>query len=482
MKLLATLREFGDPKAPIPLFPLCIAIMLAVQMLRPMHDCDIFWQLRFGELTLDHGLPTHEPFLANRSDEPATVVAWLGQAGYAQVRRWGNWSLLRVVDALIWFGGFFVVARAFYRRGGNQFPIIAALGIGWFAAVPFAGLRPQSFAVAAFGLLVVLLRSGWSARCTIPLGTVLLVLWQNLHPSVAVAVVYLGSVVAAEWGTYWMRGGKRPSLGGIVLIPIAVGAIFATPQGFDILRVTSANQARCTSDLLMIREWLPMWQTFPDDGRASASLMMMVSLFLVVWSWNRIHTRDLVPAIVLGVMTLVMFRFVIFWGIAIIPVVVQCLTIDEEPIAPSSPTRERWSMLVAFFVGLLPILAVGANFDRGFPFAGIKAMKDAEVRGTIFSNHHGGGMLIDAGFPDWSITQDGRYYLYSAEQLEHYFAATQGQIPVAQLEAETNPAAFFLRPSTDQGLIELLRATSPRWEVLFEDANSLVFVRGKPAK
>ena len=261
------LWEFGDPEALIPLFWVIVAVLLGCQMLRPVHDVDIFWQLRLGELTLDQGLPAHEPFVVGHLDEPLAVVGWLGQGVFALVRRIGGWPLLRLFDTAMWLGGFVVVAWHAGRRAGNWLPATAALATGWFAAIAFASIRPQSFAVISFGLLVVLVRSSWPTWRKVLLGSVLLAVWQNLHPSVSVAAIYLAAAAAGEWGEWLFGGGPRPTLARVLLLPVAVAAIFATPAGVEVLTITAKNQARCVSALMQVGEWLPIWHNFPATGR-----------------------------------------------------------------------------------------------------------------------------------------------------------------------------------------------------------------------
>jgi hypothetical protein len=483
------LWEFGDPGAMVPLFWVLVAVLLGSQMLRPVHDVDIFWQLRLGELTLDQGLPAHEPFVVGHLDEPLAVVGWLGQGVFALVRRVGGWPLLRLFDAILWLGGFVVVAWHAGRRLGNWVPATAALAMGWFAAIAFASVRPQSFAVLSFGLLVVLMRSSWAVWRKVLLGSVLLVVWQNLHPSVSVAALYLAAAAAGEWGE-WLFGKAcsgerehgthreaRPTWARALLLPVAAAAVFATPAGAGILAIMAANQARCVSSLMQIGEWLPIWHSFPATGRLPAALMLAGVLAMVVRGRSRVRMVDLVPAAVMTVLMLFVFRFVLFWGIAIIPVVVRALSASDD----ATPQRISWlrkglTAAILALVAIVPMIGLGANLKGYYPFAGIAAMKEAGVRGTIYCNQVWGGVLIDSGYPEWRVTHDGRFYLYSQAELDRAAAAARGKVAVAELESQYQPAAFLLWPGPDDPLIDKLRE-SPGWRLLNADENGAVFVR-----
>ena len=470
-RLLARVRAFGEPSVPIPLLALTVAAMLATHLKRDVHDVDIFWQLKLGEISLAHGLPRYEPFLAGRENEPLAVVAWLGQAVFALVRQLGGWPLLRLFDAVVWLGGFVVVAWHCRRRHGNDVPVSLGLWVGWFAAVPFASIRPQTFAVIMFGLLVVLARRNFRAKWGVPLGALLLVLWQNLHPSAVVAVAYLGTAAVAEWVNFYVRRGERPTLTRALLVPLAALATLATPAGLDVYRISALNAERSLE--LGITEWLPLWTQFPEVGRGYAFPMFLATAALVLWRGRRVPVADLVPMLVLMAMTVVAFRFVLFWGIAVIPVWVAALAEPDVP-APPNPWRKR--LAVVFLIGsLAPLFLWRNNFHAYFPFDGIAALKRQNVRGAIYSNYFAAGLLTDYGYPDWHPTHDGRYYLISRDELKRYQAAQRGEVPVAELVAKYDPVAFFIRPGDDEGLIALLPAAG--WREVYRGEQCVVFVK-----
>ena len=478
LRLTRRARRLGEPDSPVPVFWLAVAGMLAAQLHRTIHDVDLFWQLKLGELTLDRGLPRTEPFLAGRDGEPLAVVAWLGQAAFAAARRAGGWDGLRLFDAAVWLAGFAAVGWSLARRGANQWAVALGVWVGWFAAVPFASIRPQSFAVCCFGLLVVLARSGLSPRAKVGLGAALLVLWQNLHPSAAVGAAYLAAAAAGEWGRFFLAGGRRPDAARVLLVPIAAAATFATPAGADIHRISAENLDRCVWDQLLITEWLPIWECFPEVGRGYATPMLLATAVLVAARGRRARAEDLVPLAALTAMTLLTFRFVLFWGVAIIPVWAECLAPAGGP-APAPPRGRRLRRAVAaagFALALVPLAVWPRNFAAYYPLAGAEALRAAGVRGTVYCSYLWGGIVTDFGYPDWRPTHDGRYYLFSREELARHFAAGRGEVPVDELDREFRPAAFFLHPGRDDELALRLRG-DPRWREVYSDPNCFVFVR-----
>lgn len=469
LQLLEHLWRLGKPGSPLPVLLLGAAGMFIVELGRPIWDVDIFWQLRLGELTLDSGLPHYEPFLAGKECEPYTPVAWLGQVIYALVRRIGGWHLLHVVDAAIWFGGLLIVARYFARRVNNDWPALTALWIGWYAAIPFASLRPQSWALLAFGLLIVLVHCAWSSRAKLLAGAVLLILWQNLHPSVIFGVGYLGAAVVGSWVA---RSARIETMTLIALLLVSVMAMFLTPAGTDIIRVSNYNTE--ISRDRGITEWFPMWHFGGFDwgrdhawtGFALAVTLLGVCFFRRRWP----APVDILAFAGLTLATLLIHRFVIFWALTVIPVGVAALTFPS-----TAEARSRWRApmigLVIFGVAVMAV-ACPPRFIDYFCFPARDALKSSRFRGTIYCNYFWGGVLIDAGYPEWKVTHDGRYYLFRHDDWRLYDATEAGQVPLDQVLARWQPDAFFLRKPHDNGMVAQLR---DKWLILHEDATSIVF-------
>lgn len=459
----------------MPVLTLAMAGMLLIQLHRTIHDVDIFWQLKLGEITLAHGLPAHEPFLAGAEAEPLAVVAWLAQVVYACTRQLGGWTFLWLVDALVWFGGFVVVARHAARRMTNDWPAAIGLWIGWFAALFSASVRPQSFAALAFGLLIVLMRSNISTIRTALLGGALLVVWQNLHPSVVVGGLAIGAAVIGDGVQYLRKKSPSPPWRLIALLPLAALAILATPAGTDILRVSRLNAQ--LSIYLEVSEWMPMTWRMADFGRPLAWLgLLAVGAGLLVRG-RRVRASTLAIVVALTAAMLYSHRFVLFWGIAVIPLFCELFGTEGQPAPPRSRFRRTFAVLAIVAAIGGPCALHPAPFADYYPFTGVHRLRESGVRGTIFTNFYWGGLVAEAMHPDARVTHDGRYYLKSIADWDRYFEETS-RATAATLErilARDRPSAFFLRPGADDDLIALLER-DPRWRTLHADANCFVSV------
>ncbi|EJL28007.1 hypothetical protein [Novosphingobium sp. AP12] len=458
------------PRAGI-LLALAPAGMLLALLLRTVWDVDIFWQLKLGELILDQGGPiSREPFAALHLGEPLPAVAWAGQAVMAAGRRLGGWNLLRVTDALCWLGGFWVVAAACYRRGAPLHAVMLALLLAFMAALPTASIRPQSFACLCFGLLLALQRLGLRPMLTIALGAPLLVIWQNLHPSVSVAVIAMGLTAAPGW-IAWLGGDRtRPiPLAPTVLALIGVAATFATPDGFSILRTSALNAQ--ASIAIGASEWLPLWISGNRSNAVPVLVVALLATRLCLTHRSRVDAGELAVALGLLLMTLTAYRFVLFWAVAMVPVIAR---------AAGEPNRERRTnpakvLLPLLLIAVFTPLLAPTRFAETLPLPALERLRQEGVRGTVYGDFPFGGAIIDAGYPDWRVAYDGRYYRYARKEWQYNGGIENGIVPLVDVVAKWNPAAFVLDEYHNAPLAAEL-ARSPQWRRIWSQRGIVVYV------
>ena len=75
---------------------------------------------------------------------------------------------------------------------------------------------------------------------------------------------------------------------------------------------------------------------------------------------------------------------------------------------------------------------------------GIEKLKDSGVTGTIYGYYAWGGLLIEAGYPDWKVAFDGADYRYTPDEWERYASVARGEVGLAELERIYQPCAFLL--------------------------------------
>lgn len=451
------------------------AVLLFLLLLRPISDVDIFWQLKLGELILAAGRPiASEPFAASHLGEPLPAVAWLGQAVMAEARLLWGWTGLRVFDALLWLGGFLAAGEAARRRGADPLAVALALALGFALALPAASIRPQSFAGLGFGLLLLLLHAPGSLRRKALVGAVLLLAWQNLHPSVSIAAVILGATAAAGWiGArlrWWVFDARLPA----VLAAVAGLAMFATPDGLSILAISADNARASLAN--GASEWFPVWTPVNRAFLPGFAGIALVSVALAWRGRGRIGPLEIIPALALLVLTAGAVRFAYFLGIALVPLLSLALM----------PGGERRSFSPALLTATAAALAAAAllsptvqptRFSDIIPRRCLSALRAAGASGTIYAHSAWGGPVIDSGFPDWKVAYDGRYYRYPPEEWRRYHLAAAGRVGLDSLDRIYRPTAYLLRPGRDDGLIVALRSAGEHWAELDGSTNCAAFVR-----
>ena len=467
---------------PLPIWwwPIALAGMAFVLQCRPIHDVDIFWQIRLGELALAQGNRVDkEPFSASHIGETLSPFSWMGQIVFGAIFQIGGWEWMYAFDSIIWVAGFAAASLSVRRSslGGTA----VALALGFTASLPFASLRPQSFAVLAFGSLLVLMRSQFQLWKKLATAVPLLILWQNLHPSVSIAVITASSSASVGWIRY-LRDRRTPMpWTHSLLAALAALAMFTTPAGFRLL-TASAYNAQISREL-GISEWLPLWHTANRSTSFPAWVALAATIALLLRGRRQVNAEDLGVVIALTVLMLSAYRFAPFWALAMIPVWTNCLANGTGSFLLKEPRR---AILRPFLLGCAG-LAIGIAlatlvrprlFAEHLPLDGLARLKSEQVSGNVYCHPPWGGPLIFTGYPDWRVTCDGRYYVYSRQEWQHFRDAASGQVPLAEMDDRYRPAAYFLQPIVESGLIDLLRA-SDAWIEIHADPHCVIFVRAK---
>jgi len=452
-----------------PLLLLAPATMLLILLLRQVWDADIFWQLKLGELILDHGGPiSGEPFAALHVGEPLPALAWAGQAAFALARRIGGWDFLRVFDAVCWLGGFMSVAAACRFRGASPLAVTIALGLAFLVALPTASIRPQSFGCLCFGLLLALQRLELKPALAIILATPLLVIWQNFHPSVSVGAAAMG-FAALPGVAGWVRGRNALPVVPLILGLIGVAAIFATPDGSSII-ATSARNAEM-SIAIGATEWLPLWT---PDNLSIAIPVVVVTLLAgrLVIRHRRFDLVEVAIALGLGLMTVAAYRFVLFWAVAMVPVIVRAVALPVARLKRSETLAILMSMLL---VAVTTPLLAHTRFAATLALAAVQQLRDQHIRGTIYGDLLFGGIIIDTGYPAWRVAYDGRYYRYSSEEWQYDINIEGGAVPLAEVVRKWNPAAFVLDARRDAPIARELDHNK-MWQRIYAQGGIVAYV------
>ena len=403
-----------------------------------------------------------EHYAVRHLGEPLVPNAWLAQYLFYRTHRLGGWAALRCVDAMLWLSGLFIAAVPARLRGERPLAIMAALTVAFVVALPSASIRPQNFAAPAFALTLLLMRN--PDRRSLMLSLPLFVLWQNLHPSVSLAVLVIGAVAGSRWILYFSGRGAAP-IALSAVCAVACASIFATPAGASIVTLASYNTK--ASLLVGANEWLPLWVS---DNRAlfwpvvASALLAGIAVFR-----QRPPLEEVVPAALLLLMSLVAARFILFYAIAIIPLLAR-LPLGHVSVVGGM----RFIGFGAWAAAIAALLLAPVLIKPELPFPILQQLSG--VKGTIYSDPAFGGSII-LSKADAKVSYDGRFYLYSQNELASLLQTKTAQSSLDEIEKSYHPKAFALAKFRSAALIQALKTRPQDWLNIYEDRNEALFVR-----
>ena len=477
---------------------LAVLIPAVFLALRPIDDVDVFWQVRIGQLIVAEGFDLTEPLCYRQAGEPMSWLGWLGQVGLAAIHRAAGWEGVQAAHVILYAAALGLVWLRISRvRVGPGTGLVAALLI-FLPCMTNCGERPQTFAFLAFSLLLFAGDARWSRLKYWMLVVPLLLIWQNVHPSLPVAVAVCGSRAVGRWADErWGRAlGRglwvRPLLTAIV----AGGAVFCTPTGFAVLELGARNAE--VSRWLGIGEWQPAHAML----RATAGFWFVLALGVLLWvrCRTRLAWQDLLPVLLLTGASLYWTRMIVFWALLSGPVLARLLeqarrtVFSHRRAAPFTAVGRPWrygavvvaaaalltaSPWVRPHVAWLP-RSRRALFDPQLPFAGIDALGRTLDQGRIYNYREWGGILAFAGSPRWQIAIDGRIYRYDRSAWRSHVAVALGADQYRAVFDHDRPTALFLRPSHDYRLIERLKGDRD-WSDHYSDPTCHIFIRREQA-
>jgi hypothetical protein len=455
-----------------------------------VYDTDIFWQVKLGQIMLEEGqIQLGDRFTYTHAGEPAPPIGWLAQVSLALLYNLGGWRLALTVHHLALVGSLLVAAETCRRNYTSPFSILIAMTVGFVVMLSNADLRPQSFAFLGFAILLALARGQSPFWFKLLIASPILVIWQNMHPSVVMGAVALGGLAVADFvdsrhdhGNPWQQ---------VVLALLAFVAQFATPLGVRILDVSRDN-LRISRVFIHNPEWVPPWDPAVEPDTVRPYWVALFCLLIaIVWFWRHVSFRDRALVVVMTLFSLYASRFIILWALALVPLWAELV----ERMVPSGmfvwargredravhPVRS-WMVLAAALLIVINLQWARCRsiFRPEIAENGVRALR-AELSATarIYNDYRWAGPLIFEGSPEWRVAVDGRLYFFrEPAQWQAIEDARAGRISLDEIERRHQPDAFFLYPGQDRPLIEsLLRC--PRWRVCYSGPTAVAFVRAR---
>jgi hypothetical protein len=463
---------------------LTILFAFLVEM-RGIGDVDLFWQLKCGQIMLETGKVCNiDTFSYTHFGEKVPCIYWLSQLIWAVLYRVGSWRALLIVHCLIFAGAFGIAGHVARRGRAGPFSVSAAMALGFSTGLTNSDLRPHGFALCCFAILLMLVSGELRWRVKLPLAVLVLLFWQNTHPSVVVGGLAVAGLAAADW-IDCLRARAREKPWGLTLLLLLIALCqFATPMGIGVLR-TSRDNLRVARTWLKESEWLPPWDPGVDQTATMFFWVAMgITAVLLVIVRKRVSLRQWFTVCGMTVLALSASRFVLFWGLAMIPVWADWIEMvkSKESFQWGNDPTPRWAFIAVLLGGVILVLVVPSRLqssiiDDRIPLEGIRVLKASLPEGRIYNFRQWGGPLILGGSPQWKVNIDGRLYMYTnPRDWQEYRGAAVGSVPLEHLVREHRVDAFFLHPSLQKPLVDSIRRTRS-WSRIHETKNVIVFVK-----
>ena len=396
------------------------AVYLLVANLPSGVQSDGWMALLAGRDIVAHGLPRHDTFTIWSHGHPWVDQQWLAQVWLYGVDRLGGYRLVMLFHALLALGGFGAACAVARRRGASALSVTWIGVLGLLAYFPEAAImRAQSFSYLFFvAVMTLLFRDSRRRSNSVFYVFPLLVVWANLHGSVAV-----GALLVSIYGLMTLLGARRfPHDGwarGIALFVAPWGCLLASPYATSLPSyyrtiLFSAHFER------YITEWSP---TFWSIVTAPVYILVVLGVWLFGRARGGATRFELVAFLVTSLLAFQALRnmaWVALTGILVLPALLDCV---RTP--PAEPRRINRILAPAALAGALLILVTTAAksdswFVNRYPTAAANAAAtSAGEKGRIFANEAYADWLVWT-HPNLAgrIAFDTRFELLNTHQLK----------------------------------------------------------------
>jgi hypothetical protein len=468
---------------------------------RPITDPDFWWHLRTGQFIVEtHTIPHADIFSTLRFGSEWVTHEWLSEVLMYSVFRAAGFGGLIIFFAIVITMAFWITYRRCETRAPHPYVAGFALILGTAATIPTWGVRPQMFSILFASIFLAILDSYCRSEKTrliwwlIPL----MILWVNMHAGFAVGLALilltiLGLALDAcimdkdSLGAIWKR--IRPLC---LLSLLATGAVSVNPNG---LRIYSYpfETLQSHSQMRYIQEWRS--PNFQDPMFLALLILILVTFCVLALSNKRPRPSEMLILAATFAATLRSGRNVPFFALVAMPSLAgqlwTSLSTHSKLLAGSKDREVRQDnvILAAALNALLLVIAplTAATFivrrsiakqpqveAENFPSAAVDFIKSNNIPQPIYNEYHWGGYLIWKLYPDYRVYIDGRADVYGDALLEEFFTVHDGARTWRKPLDEYGIRTVLVEPDT--AIASLLRQ-DPAWQKVFEDHQTVVFVR-----
>ena len=343
-------------------FPVAIGALYGIVLLLLMPGelvQDSWSTLVGGREIANNGLPHRETLTVMAHGVRWIDQQWLAQILFYDLFQAGGYRLILLVHVGLIASAFGLALVAARHRGGSPLSVFL-VACTCFLVAPWGWqMRAQSFAPLLFvGVFWLLIADGRAASRRVFLVLPLLVVWANLHGSVALAA----GLVALYGLVRVLDRKRREPLKGIALMVLAPLAVLCSPYGFALVHYYRELLINPPFRNLIV-EW-----TAPTPRPITALFYFLA--FLTVWSlgrWGRkLSAFECLALLVTLASALSATRNIVWFGLAAL--VLLPVLLDETRISSAKGAHPavRRALSLTALTGLAVTLVIVAAKPAGW--------------------------------------------------------------------------------------------------------------------
>lgn len=396
-------------------------------------DPDLWGHVRFGLDILQHlSIPSKDPY-SFTSDREWINHEWLSEVLMGLAFDAGGSVGLALLKLAILAFTMVVVSRELAFRG---VPPVARDVLVVICVVSCATLtptlRPQTFSLALFALLLVTLRRVDDGRAALLWSVpILMAVWANMHGGWLVGIGVIGAWAAVRC----VRPGGAPRLVWASAAVVSLLATLANPVGVGLWKFLYETVGLGRAD---ITEWQSLVRLAPGD----AVPWLLATAITAIALWRARDQQLAGPVAVVGMLLVTSFkvwRLAPFYALAGIVLLGPHTVRRPSTVARADPPASSFAVVI---VGLMAVLAVGGTAVVSYRNVACIRMsgewiadrdaaayiRDSGIRGRMLTWFDWGEYAIWHLSPAIAVSMDGRREtVYSDEMLRLHYAIYGGE-------------------------------------------------------
>lgn len=502
------------------LYPVILVTVIAFLCICPVEEYDLWFHLGFARYLFDHGaFPPGDVFSFTSRGREWVSTGWLGAVILHLL-----WTHVRVADGalgIVFFilfqvGAAFLSVYVVAARRRLHAPMCLLLLPALAAACLRFNARPDVSSLWLLSVVLLILVTSETVSggppdsvrsVRLPVSQMdsygawrlwllppLIALWANLHAGFVVGVAVVG-VYGAFRLHRWYVGRHRLDL--MALGPCGLCALtwMANPYGVSMLGLASKIKA-LPGVTKMLFEWMPL---FGPPGNlmptfsyfALGTLLAGCGAALLVRT-TRVPWWHWVTAALLMGITINARRHLALAAVGLPVLMLPHLggaarRLRRVPLA--APVGALFGAVLLCGLQFQGDLASGGGwpvvaFDsNAFPVGAADFLQAHRPPPNMFNSFHYGGYLLHRLGPETKVFIDGRIDTYAPSVWVDDRAIESGALPwdAAVAKYGFNVAVIDRRSGYDPGKLAARIPAHPDWKLVFQDSNSLVFVRATDA-